>query len=215
MKRLALLIALSTPIVACTPAPPNAASAASRPALRTVSWVGTAEVYPPGRTLKLGVETSVTPFESARSDTWLLEQGRASMRGLVISPTEGWIVRGPNREPMPALMLKHERQQYAVYGQMQVALLRARKGVPPDGILRIAGDGVTSVDTEFVFDAQGRLTGARNTVDDPETDGASIAQVFAFSGEVRSNGLNWPQRITISHAGAPYFMLEITRFEAR
>lgn len=215
MKRLALLIALSAPLAACSPAPSGSLPMASQPALRTLMWSGTAEVYPPGRTLKLGVETSLTPFTSAQSATWLLDQGKESLRGLVISPTEGWIVRGTNREPMPALMLKHERQQYAVYGQMQLALLDASKGVPSDGRIVIAGDGVTSVDTEFMFDAQGHLTHARNTVDDPETPGALIAQEFTFSGEVRSNGLIWPKRISILHAGAPYFMLEINHFEAR
>lgn len=217
---MAMLVLAAAMPGACVPGPAAQPPAAQPPAaqpseLRALHWTGTAEVYPPGRTLRLGVETSLTPFASARSDTWLIEQGRASLRSLIVTPNGGWLERGGIREAMPPAMLHHERQQYAVYGQMQLALMQTRRGAPSGGTVLIRGDGQASVDTLFRFDRDGRLVGASNVVDDPQTPGATIAQQFTFSGEVRSGALRWPQRIAIAQDGAPYFLLEIASFEAK
>ena len=44
--------------------------------------------------------------------------------------------------------------------------------------------------------------------------GADIAQTVKFSGEVESNGVKWPKRITIEQNGQPFYDLEIAKFEA-
>jgi hypothetical protein len=180
--------------------PPAVAAVAVRP----LSWTGTARVYTADRVLALGVTTQVTPFRSARSGTWLLSEGAASTRSMIIEPHGGWLERAGKRKPMPAAMLRHERQQFAIYGLMQQAIA---------GRLRQAGGTSPEIpETEFTFDAGGRLVEARNRVDDPAGGAEKIKQVFHFSGELEDKGLRWPKRIDILHNGRPYFTLELESF---
>jgi len=107
----------------CAPAPQP--QSASEVVQQSLQWTGTAKVFAGDRTIDIGVSTRVTPFVRARSDSWLLEQGPSSTRSRIIEPDGGWIERAGKREPMPAAMLRHERRQFAIYGQMQMALARA------------------------------------------------------------------------------------------
>jgi hypothetical protein len=182
-------------------------------ALRTLSWTGTGKVFPPGRTLELGVETSVTPFETARSDTWILSEGRSTMRSMIIEQYGGWTERGGKREPMSPLMLKQERQQFAIYGQMQMALARAAS--TPQRRITIEGDGIRSATTTFEVDDAGRLVGAENAVADDEKPGATVAQTFKFSGEIAADGLRWPKHMEMYRSGQPYFVLDISKLTVR
>jgi hypothetical protein len=50
-------------------------------------------------------------------------------------------------------------------------------------------------------------------VRDPK-GGADIKETVTFSGEIVSNGVKWPKRITIQQNGAPFYDLEIATFEA-
>ena len=205
------VLAATASTAACSRAP-----SAATPKLRILSWTGTSRVFPPGGdALQLGVSTTVDPFRSAHADTWLLSQGRSSLRSMILEPDGGWMERDGRRDPMPELMLKQERQQFAIYGQMQIALARAARKLPPSGEILVKGDGARSVDTKFQFSRAGRLMRAWNIVADSEKRGNMVPQEFRFSGEVRSNGLRWPQHLELMHGNAPYFTLDIRTFEAK
>ena len=75
--------------------------------VRALRWTGEATVFAGDRRIELGVETRVEPFLRATSDTWLRDQGRATLRTLEVAPDEGWMTRDGKREPMPADMLEH------------------------------------------------------------------------------------------------------------
>lgn len=202
-------------LAACSAAGDLAGASPPERPLFALSWTGTARVFPGGEPLELGVASRVVPFTSARTDTWLLAQGPSTTRSLVIEPRGGWIEREGRREAMPELMLRQERQQFALYGQMQRALAGAVAERLRGATLTVPGDGERSVDTTFLFDREGRMVEARNVVADAEKPGVLVPQVFRFSGEIVSNGLQWPRRIEIVQQGAVFFVLDIATFEAR
>src|SRR5262249_21533296 len=68
---------------------------------------------------------------------------------------------------------------------------------------------------DLTFDKAGKLVRAKDAVCDPNGGAAPIAQEIEFSGEVVSNGVKWPQRISIKQNGQPYFDLQIAKFEVR
>lgn len=174
--------------------------------LRDLSWTGTARIYADDRVLDLGVSTHVVPFKSARSDTWLLKEGPSTTRSMIIAPNGGWLERNGKRDAMPDAMLRHERQQFAIYGLMQMALAGKLTATP--------SNSPDVPETQFIFDASGHLAEARNQVDDPEGGGKKIRQVFRFSGQMPGSDLTWPRRIDILQDGRPYFTLELDTFRA-
>jgi hypothetical protein len=213
MSKLVLVVCVS--LSACA-AQLDRSLAPNEPAhVSSLAWTGIGKVFPAGQVLELGVSTSVVPFVSARSETWQLEKGRSTTRTMIIEPEGGWIERDGKREPMPADMLEQERQQFALYGQMQLAIAQASISRAFPRKIMIKGDGVRSVDTEFVFDARKRLVEARNEVTDHDAASGKAAQVFKFSGEVKSNGLHWPRRMEMYRGTSPYFVLEISSFRAQ
>ncbi len=199
MKRLLAVLIAVAPI----------AAPAERPLL-PLRWTGTAVVATPRGELRLGVRTRIAPFVSARGESWLLSDPRHEVRTLVILPGSGWMERGGTHLPLPDAVVAHERQQYALYGQMQQALRQsrdlARRGVRQVTIPPPAPGGVA---TSFGFDAAGVLTGGRNIVADPTEATRRISQVFRFSRARPVGGLLWPRRIEILQDGRPYFALTI------
>lgn len=182
----------------------------------TLSWRGRATIHAGGNTIEIGVSTRVVPFRGARSDSWLLSQGAGSTRSLIIEGEQGWTERGGVRAPMPAAMLRHERQQYAIYGLMLLLPARghvvARRAEPGGRTVLTIAHPEAPI-TELVFDRAGRLAEARDRVADPDGGAAEIDQLFRFSGEIVDHGVHWPRRIDILQRGQPYFTLEIDRFE--
>jgi hypothetical protein len=176
------------------------------PPLRTLHWTGEARIEAGGRVVDIAADTTVVPFTCARSATWLVSEGPASKRVLAISPAGGTLTRDGKTGPMPEPMVKHERQQYAIYGLMQLAMKRHAR------VIRSWGSDVPTV--TFQYDSRGGLIGARDRVPDPETGQATIEQQFRFSGQIQSNGLKWPRQIEIYQAGKRYFTLKIHTFEA-
>jgi hypothetical protein len=213
MKNVWLAFLFIVAVGSCAPVSPEPSMDAAQQAIRPLSWTGAGKVYPPGRVLELGVATHVTPFVGARSDTWVIAQGPSTMRTMIIEPAGGWLIRDGKREPMPQAMLRQEREQFAIYGQMQMAMALApaaiRRGVYQ---LTIPARDANSVDTIFMFDSSGRLVEARNAVDDTDTPGKTMEQRFRFSGEIVSNGLRWPRHMEIFHGSEPYFTLDIASF---
>jgi hypothetical protein len=111
---------------------------------RVLTWTGEASVFAGDRRIDLGVETLVEPFSYARSDTWLRGQGRSTLRTLEIDGDAGWLTQGGARTPMTEAMVRHERQQYAIYGLMRLMPLLEpgvgllRRADTPDGLERLA-----------------------------------------------------------------------------
>jgi hypothetical protein len=193
----------------------RAGGAAALARAGTLSWRGRATIHAGGNTIEIGVSTRVVPFRSARSDSWLLSQGPASTRSLIIEGEQGWIERGGVRAPMPPAMLRHERQQYAIYGLMLLLPARGHvvaRRIEPGGRTVLTVAHPEAPVPELVFDRAGRLVEARDRVADPDGGAAEIDQVFLFSGEIVDRGVHWPRRIDILQRGQPYFTLEIDRF---
>ncbi|MGH6616188.1 MAG: hypothetical protein ACRECS_18595, partial [Sphingomonas sp.] len=69
--------------------------------ITAIAWVGAAEVVTPERTLRLGMRTRVEPFVRARSDSWIIKEGTAATRSLIIEPDGGW-GQAPRRASRPA-----------------------------------------------------------------------------------------------------------------
>ncbi len=187
--------------------------------VKTLSWTGTARILAGPKPLEIGVSTTVWPFTSARSDTWLASEGPSKTRSLVIEGDKGWTERGGARSDMPAAMLAHERQQYALYGLMLLIPLcgpDVETVVLPDldGSGRVAVNHPKAPRTTLVFDETAQLAGAENSVVSPDEGGAPIDQVFTFEGEIESAGVRWPRRVAISQNGKPYFELSLATFDA-
>ena len=72
----------------------------------------------------IDVDTTVSPFAYARSETQLLGDPKIAPRTLELRGDEGWIEVGDKRSKMPEAMETHERLQYATYGLMRLVSLR-------------------------------------------------------------------------------------------
>jgi len=186
---------------------------------RVLIWTGDASVFAGDKRIDLSVETVVEPFTYALSDTWLRDQGRATLRTLEIDGGQGWLTRDGKTEALPGAILAHERQQYATYGLMRLVTLRDSGAVfsTPAGqsgarILEVHHP--FAADSRLYFAPAGRLTALENTVVAPD-GGKAIAQRFEFSGEIASAGVRWPRRLVLTQEGKPYFTLALKTFTAR
>jgi len=180
-------------------------------AVKELAWTGEAAVHFGGQSLELGVETVVRPFVSAKSVSWPKAQGRAVARTLIVGLDGGRAITPRGDAPLPEAQLVHERLQFGLYALMLLPVDSVSE-IPPDRLL-IAHAGAPQ--TEFRFDAAGRMISARNRVPDAEKGARMIAQEIAFEGIIESNGVRWPKSITIRQDDAPYFDLRIATFEAR
>jgi hypothetical protein len=170
--------------------------------VRAIGWTGTARVTTPDRTLDLGVETRVEPFIRARSDTWLIEEGRVEKRTMMIEGHDGFLVFKGRQVAMPPRQAAHERQQFGIYGHMLLAgiaiargnVIASAKAGYPEALLAPGRDGM--------------LAAAAYVVDSPDSAG-TIRERFTFSGSVTDQGVRWPQRIAATRNGKPFFALAI------
>ena len=180
-----------------------AAPAAAKP-LPTLTWTGTARVYDADRTIEIAVDTRVDPFATAQSCSWIVSEGPARARTMVLTPTTGTVSFLGKSRTLSAAQATHERAQFALYGLMLTTHARGRcvlarhRGAP---------------DTRLCFDAASRLVSGSNTVPDSET-GAPLPQTFEFSGSLRSGGMHWPRVLRIQHGGKPYLDLTLDSFAA-
>jgi hypothetical protein len=172
--------------------------------VKALRWNGAARIETPGKSLLLEVETRVEPFFRARSRSWLAGKPETA-RTLLIEPDGGFVERGGVRAPLPERQTLHERQQYGLYGYMLLAraptrtegagLVAERPGLPPIRFL-LEGDYLAAAD--YVVAA-------------PDGDG-TVRQRILLEGDLRDQGIRWPQTITILHDDAPYFTLDIQTF---
>jgi hypothetical protein len=175
--------------------------------VRPLSWEGSAIVYAGGREINIRVRTRISRTGDVISESWLADQGENAVRRMIIDASGGWMERDGKREPMPEAMLRHERQQFGLYNQLQPAIVFAR--MIGSGETTIGGD----VSTSFRI-KEGVPIEARNQVSSPEPGGKPIDQEILLSDYKTEDGFSWPRRIEIHHDGKPYFSLSIDKFEA-
>lgn len=170
--------------------------------VRAIGWSGTARTIAAGRTVELGVETRVEPFIRARSDSWLVEEGRIEKRTMMVEGDSGFLVFKGRQVPMPPMQAAHERQQFGIYGHLLLAgiamargnLIASAKAGYPEALLALGRDGMPAA--------------AAYVVDSPDSH-TKIRERFTFSGSVTDQGVRWPQRIAITRNGKPFFALAI------
>jgi hypothetical protein len=189
--------------------------------VRELDWSGAATVNAGGKTTELLVQTIVRPFTFGRSTSWPKDQTEKQAKTIQMDFGKAWSVNRVTWTPMPPAQEKHEIQQYALYGVMMLSTLK-EPGVKVtetapgmDGTRNLHVEHPKAPPTDLRFDASGKLVHASNSVVDPEGKGPDIKQEIDFSGEVVSNSVKWPQKISIKQNGQPYFDLSITKFEAR
>ncbi len=200
------------------------AAAGGEAALRQVKeldWTGSAVVNAEGKTTEIGVQTVVRPFKFGRSTSWLKTDGPKAAQTIQAEVGQAWSVNRVTWSPLPDAQAEHENQQFALYGVMMLAPLKdadakVQETAPgKDGTRNLHVEYPNAPAVDLRFDASAKLIRAAYSVRDPKGGATPIAQVVEFSGEVTSNGVKWPKRISIRQNDAPYFDLQIATFEAR
>ena len=188
--------------------------------VKELEWTGTATINAGGKTTVVDVETVVRPLASgARSSSWVKADGPKTARTIQAEQGKAWTVNRVTWTPMPEAQAVHENQQFALYSLMLLTPLKdpAAKVVEQpagaDGSRTIRATLANGMGGDLKFDPAGKLVGADLTVRDP-AGGADIAETVTFSGEIVSNGVKWPKKVTILQKGQPYFELDIATFDA-
>jgi len=181
---------------------------------KRIEMFGHATVRGGGRKVKIRSFTSVQPFGTCLSRSWLVGGEPSAPNMLIVTPESGTVSRnGGKTVAMPPAMLAHERAQFAIYAYLTLVGLR-----DPGATIKL-GDRERTLDvthpqapaTRLRFDGGGRLTDAWNSVPSPDGEGAPIPQHFEFSGEIESAGVRWPREISIRQNGRRNFDLTIDR----
>lgn len=189
---------------------PAAALAKRFPKVRAIAWEGAAHASVEGRELDLGSRTRIDldPM-TVRSTSWIVAEGEASARTMVLTPDDARVEIGGTSRPLSNQLAIHERQQFAIY----LLLLGVQARRPKPGtIVNLLEPPLPPI--SFAIGPDGFPTAADLTVEAPAPDKPPIVEHLDFSGRLTSNGVAWPQRIAIAQNGEPYFTLSITRFEA-
>ena len=188
--------------------------------VKEIEWTGTATVNAGGKTSVLEVMTVVRPHANwARSTSWAKADGPKKAKTLQAEQGKAWRVDSVTWTPLPEAQSVHENQQFGLYKLMLLAPLKDAGAKVSDGAVGVDGGRTIKaqleggVPAELGFDASGKLVSAAMSVRDA-AGGPDVAETVKFSGEIVSNGVKWPKRITIEQNGAPYFDLEIATFEA-
>jgi hypothetical protein len=176
----------------------------------SLSWAGNAEVYPPGRVLKIVVRSSIDREGNVISESWPIELGEAKgLRRMTLSASGGTAERGGQGQPMSADMWAEERAQFGFYRQLQLAE-EVRPERIAQGVNTFVVDG--EVKTWFRIGPDGELIGAVNEV--PTSEGLAW-QEFRFDGLLHSNGAIFPKQMRMTRNGERYFLLDVAKFDAR
>jgi hypothetical protein len=176
--------------------------------IRSIRWSGTATVFAGTTRIDLGVETVLEPFVRARSDSWLVLEGRSTRRTLMIEGDQGFKVVDRQQSALSPEATINERQQFGVYGYMLMAGARWTAG--RDGRLRGERAGFPPI--EIACGPDGRIRSADYLVASPDPGGKPIREHFAFAGTMTDKGVNWPRKIAIVQDGKPFFALSIDEF---
>ncbi|HEV7692782.1 MAG TPA: hypothetical protein VGO52_18235 [Hyphomonadaceae bacterium] len=188
---------------------------------KELDWSGAATINAGGKTTEVQLQTIVRPFTFGRTTSWEKSQTEKQAKTIQMDFGKAWSVNRVTWTPMPAAQEKHEIQQYALYGVMALTTLKdpgvkvTETAPGKDGTRNLHVEHPKAPPMDLRFDASGKLVHAAYSVVDPEGKGPDIKQDVDFSGEVVSNGVKWPQKISIKQNGAAYFDLSIDKFEAR
>jgi hypothetical protein len=189
--------------------------------VKELDWTGTAVVNAEGKTTEIEMQTIVRPLTYARTTSWPKAEGEKAARTIQAEFGRAWTVNRVVWTPMPEAEAAHENQQYSLYGVMTLVPLKdagakvEEKAPGADGARNLHVEHPKAPPMDLTFDKSGKLVRAAYSVRDPKGGAAPIPQVVEFSGEVASNGVKWPKKISIKQNGAPYFDLDIATFEAR
>lgn len=189
--------------------------------VKELDWTGTAIVTADGKTTEIEVQTIVRPFTYARTTSWPKAEGEKAARTIQAEFGKAWTVNRVVWTPMSEAESAHENQQYSLYGLMLLTPLKdasvtvREAPAGSDGTRALQVVHPKAAPAELEFDSSGKLVRAGFSVRDPKGGAADIVQIVKFSGEIVSNGVKWPRRITIEQNGAPYFDLTLATFEAR
>jgi len=181
---------------------------------KRIEMFGHATVRGGGRKFKIRTFTSVQPFGTCLSRSWLVDGESNAPNIVTVTPESGTVSRnGGKTKEMPPAMLAHERAQFAIYSYLTLVGLR-----DPGATIKLGDRGRTldvthplAPPTRLRFDGGGRLTDAWNSVPNPAGEGEPIAQHFEFSDELESAGVRWPREISIRQNDRRYFDLTIER----
>lgn len=188
--------------------------------VKELAWTGTATVNAEGKTTEIQVDTIVRPFTYGRSTSWAKGERKAT-RTIQAEFGQAWTNERFSWTPVPEAQAVHENQQFALYGAMLLVGLKdpgvkvTETAPGKDGTRNLHVEHPSAPPMDLRFDGSGKLIQASDSVRDPKGGAAPIPQVITFSGEMTSNGVKWPKRITITQNGQPYFDLELATFDAR
>lgn len=189
--------------------------------VKELGWTGSAVVNADGKTTEIEVDAIVRPFTYARSTSWPKAEGPKAARTVQAEFGNAWTVNRVVWTPMPEAQAANEIQQVSLYGVMLLAPLKdpaaqVQETAPgKDGTRNLHVEHPSAPPMDLRFNAGGKLVRAAYSVRDPKGGATPISQVAEFSGEMISNGVKWPQRITIKQNDAPYLDLQLATFEAR
>jgi hypothetical protein len=180
------------------------------PAITKLWWKGRAHAEVGGRSLDLYSETTLTmPILTVRSTSYILSDGPATARTMILDEAGSWVERAGQRTALPAQVGIHERQQYAIYAWLLAVVQHPR--IKPG---RTQFSAPPWPDIIFEIGADGYPLAAELTVDADEVGKPPIPERMAFSGRIDSNGIRWPRRFDLTQGGKPYFTLDIDEFRA-
>lgn len=181
-------------------------------------WTGTAKVTAADKVTDLGVAMIVRPFLNARFSSWPAADGPKKARTTQVEQGKAWDINKTTWTPMPDAQAKHENQVMGLYSFMLLTPLKSADATVKEQ--PVAKDGSRAIQVilhgqavELEFNTTGKLVRAGGSVADPK-GGPDIAQIATFSGEVISNGVKWPQHISIAQNGATVYEVDIAKFEA-
>lgn len=200
------------------------AAAGGEEALRKVKelyWTGAATVTSAGKTTQLQMETIVRPMGYARTASWPAGKEKEAGKMMQVEFGSAWQVGSNAWTPLPSAQAAHETQQFAIYDMMLLVPIKdagvtMRESAPgKDGTRNLHVEHPKAPVMDMRFDAGGKLIQITDNVRDPDGGAALIPQVITLSGEMVSNGVKWPKKISITQRDAPYYDLELATFEAR
>jgi mono/diheme cytochrome c family protein len=185
-----------------------------------LDWSGTASVTAAGKTTEVELQTIVRPFTYGRSTTWPTGKPREA-KTIQMDFGKAWSVSRVTWTPMPEAQEASEVQQFSLYGVMVLQTLKgpgvkvSETAPGADGTRNLHVEHPKAPAMDLRFDKSAKLIRAAYSVRDPAGGPTPIPQVAEFSGEIVSNGVKWPKTISIKQNGAPYFDLQIAKFESR
>ena len=186
--------------------------------VKELYWTGAATVTADGKTVEQNHAVLVRPFNFYRLTTWAKGAEPKTAKTVQAELGKAWDVTRVTWQPMPEAGAKFENEQLGVYSLMLLTQLKGdgvtvkEQPVGEDGTraVQVLRDGFGA---ELEFDAAGKLVRAGYSGTDPKT-GASVAEIYSFSGEIVSNGVKWPKQIKVERNGAPAYAIELATLEA-